>query len=109
MKVLGVGFPGHACKSSEVAVHKLGGDLYTFFQHEHIPTYASNEEKQRREREQDYDPLADIKVNKESVQQLYHQCKAYRLWRLHNVADRNEFSSFVTAETFRTWARLLIL
>lgn len=72
------------------------------------PLFAA-EEQVRREKEGDWDPLGDVKVDGDSVKRLYQRCKGFLLWRLHGRAGRDIFCNFVTAETFRTWARILML
>ncbi|CDU22689.1 uncharacterized protein SPSC_01319 [Sporisorium scitamineum] len=92
--------------ASEVARHKLQDDFHNYFCYEYVPTFAATE-KERREKNSDWDPLGDIKADKDSVNHLYQRCKAFLLWRLHGRAGRNAFGNFVTAQRFRTWARKL--
>lgn len=100
-------FSGNA--ESEAARYKLQDDFHNFFRHKYVPSFASSAERTRREQEDDWDPISDINVDKESVQRLFDRCKAFLLWRLQGRQGRNQFSKFVTAQTFKTWGRLLLL
>ncbi|CDW97034.1 hypothetical protein [Sporisorium scitamineum] len=51
--------------ASEVARHKLQDDFHNYFCYEYVPTFAATE-KERREKNSDWDPLGDIKADKDS-------------------------------------------